>query len=521
MCNKRTGIWPVLAFCLAISGPWGPFRALNASCQGVIGPDYIINQTITNNPQFKVYYQNLEYARGSFRVARSNFNTDLILNGQNSRNISQVSLDGPKQEIVSDYWSYSIAASRKLAFGTVLTPSLGVFNTGRDNLYRLLGDSLANQGSLFLNLEQPLLRGLGNKYNTAELKTATLGISSSEHRYLFEASNLLLQSLSAYIEYIAASRNLLIQEETEASMTETTRQLARLVELDALPGSELVVSEANLANQQTNTALARNRLALSRNILATTMGLKAEELGTIGNAPELFPFTSSVVNVDDGYSDSWIEESLKLRHDYLAAVNDRDASLIGLEFSRKGMLPGLNLKVGAGYNGLYEAQRLDQYYKPLTSNIPGMSYSIGITFDIAPRYDLQKGRKLQAMALNESAIANLQYLQLQLTREVRRDCNQLRYFLGATGTTREAVEFSSKALENEKKKLDLGVSTAFNVALMQNSYLNTLERENELLAQLNLAILQFKHHTGTLVTATGSNTFTVSIPALFILPPSP
>ena len=198
-----------------------------------------------------------------------------------------------------------------------------------------------------------------------------------------------------------------------------------------------------------------------------------------------------------------------------------EKSIIGLEFSKKGMLPRLNLNFGAGYNGLYQAQNFDQYYRPLVSNLPGMSYSVGVSFDIAPRYDLQKGQRIQAMALKDIADSRLQYLQLQIKKDVRRDCDLLKFLLGATGSVQEAVEFSSKALENEKKKLGMGVSTAFNVALMQNSYLNALERRNSLLAQLNQAILQFKYDTGTLLDATGNSTFTVNSNQLFVMPQSP
>lgn len=490
--------------------------------QAVISIDEVVGQTVANNPQFKVSLQKLEFSKGGFRIARSAFNTNLIFNGSNSRESIPYSLDGsPDNDIELKYWSYSLSAARKISFGTVITPSIGVFNSGQDILYDQLGGTLANQGTASISIKQPLLRGLGTTYNTAELRIAKLDINSQEHRYLFAASALLLDALGSYVEYIAAQLNLQIQQETEDRMAETVRQMTRLVELDAMPGSELVVSEANLANQRTNTSLAKNRFALSQNLLATSMGTTIEEVQSIGIPPFEFPFGTTLIIIDEDYTNFWMGESMQHRHDYLATTNDLEASIIGLDFSKKGMLPGLNLTFGAGYNGLSQAQGFDQFYKPYLSNIPGMNYNIGLTFDIAPRYDLQKGQRTQALALNETADGNLKYLQLHIKKEVRRDCDLLKYLLGATKSVNEAVEFSLKALENEKKKLDLGFSTAFNVALMQNSYLNTLERHNGLLQQLNQAILQFKYHTGTLLDATGNNTFSVNSNQLFLLPEAP
>ena len=484
--------------------------------QSIVSIDQIVNETVVNNPQIKVSLQNLEYSKGSYRIARSSFNTNLRLTGQSSKSLSPNSLDDSNDPTESKQWSYTISASRKIAFGTVITPILGVYNPGQ-----VIDGIETNSGSAFVNFQQPILRGLGTTYNTAGLRVAELDISSQEHRYFFDASSLILQALSSYIEYISAQLNLRIQMETEASMSETVRQMTRLVELDAIPRSELVVSQANLANQRTSTALAQNRLALSQNLLATAMGLTLEEVLAMGQVPSNFPMSTSLIKIDENYSNAWFAESMHLRHDYLATVYEQEASVIGLDYSKKGMLPRLNLTFGAGYNGLYESQALEQYYRPFVSNVPGMNYNIGLTFDIAPRYDFEKGRRIQALALNEAADANLEFLQLQIKKEIQRDCDKIKFLLGATESVNEAVEFSNTALLNEKKKLDLGFSTAFNVALMQNSYLNALERQNGLIEQLNQAILQFKHHTGTLLDATGNNTFTVNSNQLFLLPESP
>ncbi|HAW51776.1 MAG TPA: hypothetical protein DCX54_05515 [Flavobacteriales bacterium] len=251
------------------------------------------------------------------------------------------------------------------------------------------------------------------------------------------------------------------------------------------------------------------------------MGITLEEVIAMGPAPGSFPMLGSLINIDENYANSWYSASLEYRHDYQATVNEKEASVIGLDYSKKGMLPRLNLSLGAGYNGIYKSEALDQYYRPFFTNMAGMNYNVGLTFDISPRYDYEKGQRVRAMALNDAAEANLENLQLQIKKEIQKDCDQLKYFLGAAESVNQAVEFSNKALENEKKKLELGVSTAFNVALMQNSYLNALERQNGLLEQLNQAILQFKHHTGTLVEATGNSTFTVNSNQLFTLPEAP
>lgn len=486
----------------------GTIAFLNA--QTGISTDQVIQFTVANNPQIKVSYQNLEYSKGSFRVARSEFNTNVRLTGQNSLTSYPTSIDDPSLISESKSWGYSLSASKKIGFGTVITPAIGV-NSG-------VG---ANSGSAFINLTQPILRGLGTTYNLANMRVAELNISSQEHGYLFDASVLLLSTLGSFVEYISAQLNLEIQLESESSMAETVRILSRLVELDAIPGSELVVSEANLANQRTSTSLARNRLALSQNLLATAMGITLEEVIAMGPAPGSFPMLGSLINIDENYANSWYSASLEYRHDYQATVNEKEASVIGLDYSKKGMLPRLNLSLGAGYNGIYKSEALDQYYRPFFTNMAGMNYNVGLTFDISPRYDYEKGQRVRAMALNDAAEANLENLQLQIKKEIQKDCDQLKYFLGAAESVNQAVEFSNKALENEKKKLELGVSTAFNVALMQNSYLNALERQNGLLEQLNQAILQFKHHTGTLVEATGNSTFTVNSNQLFTLPEAP
>jgi outer membrane protein TolC len=481
-----------------------------------LGLDQVIQTTVANNPRIKVSLQSLEFTRGSMRIARSPFNTNIGLTGEGGREFSPNSIEGTTAPTESNYWFYTLSASKKFGFGTTVTPAVGVYSYGNQADNREV-----NEGTAFLTIEQPVLRGLGAKYTMANLRVAELNLNSQENQYLYDASAYLLEALSAYLEYLGAQQNLNIQLMTEEAMQETVRIMSRLVELDAVPGSELVVSEANLANQQVSTALAQNRLSLSQNVLSQIMGISVEELAAMGSPLEEFPVITSPIIVNEGYTTRWQQKSLSTRNDYLATVKDQEASLVNLDFAKRGMLPRLDLILGAGYNGIYQSTALDQYYQPFLSNIPGMNYNVGLRFNIAPRYDYEKGLRIQALAQNEAANQGLRDLELLIKREVQQDCDQIKYLLGATQSVLEAVEFSQQALENEKKKLNLGFSTAFNVALMQNNYLNAREREVALIQQLNLAIIRFKHHTGTLLEATGNSTFTVNSAQLFLLPEAP
>ena len=56
------------------------YSSINILAQTTFTTEELIDLTVENNPRFKISLQSLKYSKGSYKVARSDFNTNIILN---------------------------------------------------------------------------------------------------------------------------------------------------------------------------------------------------------------------------------------------------------------------------------------------------------------------------------------------------------------------------------------------------------------------------------------------------------
>lgn len=492
--------------------------------------NWVIEQALENNPAIQVSKSSIDIAAGNWQASFGEFNTSYHAYLNQSRSITPNTLDfregifGVTQQENAEtrLLTYGLGASKKLYSGTILSSGLELSNFGKDNLYEKLllagrGELVTNRSGVYFTVTQPLLFGRGKKFNTADLRANKANIQAEKKQYVFEVSSILLDVVTAYVNYIAAQKNLEIQQQTEGAYQKVVHDLKRLVELDQLPRAELLFIQANASAQSRNRTFAENNLAFTRNLLGQVMGISQEAIQNLSKPPEQFPI-QEVVLPDSGYLNQWVKKSLEARHDYKSFDELILANQITLDKSRQGLKPRLDLDLSIGYNGIYEGNGLGQFFQPFTKNVPGLNYSVGLSFDIAPKFDAEKGDIATNLAVLDQSKYQQQVLQNQIHLNVKRFYDQLRYFSNVVELSKQAVNFNEIALKNEFTKLKLGSSTVINVVQIQNNYVVSLNALNRALQDLNLAFFQFKFHTGTLLSVDESLNYSVDFIDLLQLP---
>jgi len=82
----------------------------------------------------------------------------------------------------------------------------------------------------------------------------------------------------------------------------------------------------------------------------------------------------------------------------------------------------------------------------------------------------------------------------------------------------ESVKSYKKAYQNEVLKFQAGTTTSFALVQVQNNYLMAKNQLINVLTDLNIAVIELRHHTGTLIEPQSNNTFNFDPLQLFTLP---
>ncbi|HZI01879.1 MAG TPA: TolC family protein, partial [Flavisolibacter sp.] len=194
---------------------------------------------------------------------------------------------------------------------------------------------------------------------------------------------------------------------------------------------------------------------------------------------------------------------------------------IQVDVSQRRVQPRIDLNVNLGYNGIYEAATFDQYYRPFIQNIPGVNYSVGLNFGVAPRYDAAKGELATSVALEKQTENQAEALRNNILLNVKQYYDRVRYYSSVVASARQAIRYNETALNNEYTKLKLGSSTVVNVVQVQNNLVFSQTSLNQALEQLNEALLLFRFHTGTLVSSADGEQVSVDYGVIFGLPERP
>lgn len=107
----------------------------------------------------------------------------------------------------SELLDYSLEINKRISFGTHLSAGMQLRAYGNDSLYQRMNSLTVNdaktaRGTLFFNIEQPLFKYRGDRYNLYQYNTATTAYRLSELSNYAQISLAVYQSLHAYLNSV-------------------------------------------------------------------------------------------------------------------------------------------------------------------------------------------------------------------------------------------------------------------------------------------------------------------------------
>lgn len=462
--------------------------------------------TIGAQPEIQIQEQQVEFSRGGLQAARGQFDPRIRSSMAHTRDqlpFTQSQLtqaQGLFSSTLTHLTSYRLGFEKQWRTGLLVTPSIEVF---RQDLN--IEKPATNRASFWLNVEQPLTRGRGIEVVTAGEAAARLDVEASSLDLHQTVSGAVARTVQAYWSYVAAVRTQEVLRATEERARTLVGEMQTLIEADQRPAADLKQVQANLANRTSQRVSAEQALFEARQRLGLAIGLPVEQIGTLPAPADDFPGLEEEFLHEPAVTAALVELALRERPD-LHAVERRQAQARVLRVqARDSLRPQLNLVGGIGYAGLNEGPSFWRFFAPLDSS--GFNATASVVVD----WDTVNNRALGALARSDAAVRQSQLQAGELARVIAVNvsiaADAVRQNAARVRNAREASALYRAAVDDERDKLQIGLSTIIDLILTEDRLMQSLLEEVQAEFGHAVAIARLRFETGTMVDHTAGARF--------------
>ena len=459
-----------------------------------------VRMAIGLNPAVLLQTEQTKFYRGAYDAAGGPFDT--LLKGDIARDDQRLSLTksnqalaGGETESVTRTTSYTLGLQQQLRTGTVL--SLGGGMTRSDeNLLQVFPE---NRSSVSFQVVQPLFRGRGSSAaDVTGEKAAGKQYEASLQDLYFTINRNVLDTAEAYWDYVAASKNLEILRESEAKAARLIEEIKELIAADERPRSDLGQVEANLADKSAARISAEQALFQARQVLGLKMGASSEQIAALGYPKTTFPVSDEAASAAIN-SDGLQKLACSRRPDLKADAIREEGVAFLVAGAENDLLPRVDLQLAMGYSGLTEGRSTRNFFTPFTDNTAGPNVTARLSMALPLRNSGARGTLIQQKAVLEQQKITRNERKRQISSDVSVAVSALLTSMKGVEKSERAVKFYRDAIEDEKAKLKLGLSTLIDLISLEDRLTNALVVNVAQHIRYSKAVIELRFETGTLI----------------------
>ncbi len=390
--------------------------------------------------------------------------------------------------------SYRLVAVRLTRSGITISPALQV---SRQDALTLAAPPIIRTQAAF-EISYPILNVGRRSPESAEVSSARNGLEASRYAERHTRSWSVYRAAVAYWSYAGAVESLDILNESEDKARRLLSETQALVDGGERAASDLDQLRADLADRFAARIAAEQRLIETRLHLGMEMGMGADEANALPlPSPEL-PYSShshGTIDVRDlqRLAASSRDDLTSIEYTVRAASDARHARAVEAR-------PRLDLLASVGYAGLAEDRlTLGQHLPPIGQNhVNGANGSISLVFTWPTSNRRDIGRlERQSSVWRQARIAR-DNLSRQIQSGLQAAFSRLHSSKAELDRVDEAVDLYEASVENEKRRLQLGMSTQFDLILVEERLRNSLLARVAARIRYAEAIAALRFETGSL-----------------------
>jgi outer membrane protein TolC len=355
---------------------------------------------------------------------------------------------------------------------------------------------------LSVGFNQPLLAGSGKLPNERFMLVARNNQKSAREVFRLQVINSVVQLENAYWDLAAAQENMRVAGESVAVSQELLRDSRKQYEIGTMSGIDVVTAESQEAAAQRDLIVARTALEQQTTTLKQLISKRndrALDAAAIVIAdPEPEPLEGDLPALQAAL-DTAAANRPELEQSGVSLQNQA----IAIQFTRNNMLPS------TAVFGLYASSGLQGNTTLVTAGAGGsLAQSFGAAYP-ETAYGIAtsaviRNRSAQADNLRAQLERNQMEVTAQNTRnqiglQVRQARINLMQGKAQVEAAHEAVRLARLTLDAERKKLELGLSTTYNVILRDRDLVSAQYAEVQAVTAYARSLVAMDQATGTIL----------------------
>jgi len=489
-----------ILFILCIDGWSQSNRVLDA--RGTLSLQQALESTLAFHPQLHLQEEQVKVSRGMLLQASSQF--DMTLQASATEGRAYLPLDsvteselgpGSASSTITDSLGMGAGGTQLFRNGMSFGPTV-TLNRTADNLATTYG---ANRSQTSLQLTVPLLRGAGRDVVTANEKAAGLGVDASVFDVNQTMADLLANTALAYWNLVSTERLLEVLAGSEARGKAIVENVATLIAADQIPRSDLAEVSANLAQRTGARIAAEQQVVSARQQLALAMGLPQDRLLSLPDPADPLPVASTEAIPLPEAVPQFINMALTRRADLMSLKRRALAADTLVLPAKNSLKPQVNLVFTGGYSGYREGNTPGSVLLAPFVGAHGPDVSGGITYSFPLGNRNAIGAVMQAEAGSRQAQLRIDDAARTASSNVIVAYEALRSTALQLERAREAVRLFQSALDNEREKYRLGVSSLIDILTVEDRLTGSLTAQVQADGAYASALAQLRSATGTIV----------------------
>lgn len=499
--NLKNAFHP-LAFTVALlfTGLWNLGPAAGEARQPVTLMD-ALSTTVANAYDVILARETVKYKQAQVRIDKGEQDVEVT---------AEISYENEETELTPYYQSVyqksaedtktltsSLEAEKELESGITLTSGLSLERKD-DNL---IGYPPDNTSEVYFKVTLPVLKLWKSGLKIGKIKNSQIDLEASRKDLAATVSTSVQSVADAFWNALAQKKMLANYLALEDDARTFLQEMTLLVEKKEYPAANLDTIRADLQSKEVSRITAEQSYYEAIQTLALEMGVDPDRLAEItavdGDFPKAGPGDTDPAGL--------IRIARETRPDLMADKIRMDYYRALLADAQEDLLPDLDLSLKAGYQGLEESSSGGRYLDSAVKNVPGPTYSVGVSYTVLLGNNIAEGQFQQArISLAKEQIEYMNLLRT-VTSDVLKAHQALKRALAALKLQQQTAQTYKTALEKETLRFRLQMASLSDQMDARDDYynsLNTLVTKQLAYAQ---ALAQLHQACGTLVTQEGEN----------------
>lgn len=455
-----------------------------------------IRITLSKNSDILLKKEDVKYYEGLNLKQEGTFDTNLSASADIGTAKTQYSLYADEGVNKDNTINYDVHLDKNLEYGLALESGI---TYAESRLNELGTQAESNTSKIYFSITRPLLKSSDKEIITADKKLAKYDVDISNYTYKRQVNQSVYNSVTAYWSYVLAYKKYYLDIQSEKRAQTLLEETKELIFADTKPRSDELQPLASYNSKILNALTTKQTFKNSKYTLGTNLGIKLLDVNAIKKPVDSFPIPSDGVLTKLKDKKHFYTLGLQNRMDLKVYEMNLEKSKLSMRVAKDQLQGDLDIKFSTDHTGVANDEGISNSISNLYDhNRSENSSTLALSYTFPIENSTARGMYI---AYNSQLAQNRIKLE-EFKRTIHLDIDQtienIKIIVTSYNQIKESIKHYEKAVENEKLKYSLGMSTMLNVIQTMDSLYDEQARELEALQTYAAQIAQLYFDTGIL-----------------------